>query len=79
MFRPWGFRFLATDRTTCNAASSSAAPLTRSSAPVHSSLDAACLLESNVASGRGLGNQTHGHPFTALGRQRLHIMQLPKE
>ena len=27
MFRPWGFRFLATDRTTCNAASSSAAPL----------------------------------------------------
>ncbi|SVD02571.1 uncharacterized protein METZ01_LOCUS355425 [marine metagenome] len=26
MFRPWGFRFLETDRTTCNAASSSAAP-----------------------------------------------------
>ena len=78
MFRPWGFRFLATDRTNCNAASSSA-PLTRSSAPVHSSLDAASLLESNVASGRGLGNQTHGHPFTALGRQRLHITQLPKE
>ena len=75
MFRPWGFRFLATDRTTCNAASSSAAPLTRSSAPVHSSLDAASLLESNVA----WGNQTHGHPFTALGRQRLHITQLPKE
>ena len=78
MFRPWGFRFFATDRTTCNASSSSA-PLTRSSAPVHSSLDAASLLESNVASGRGLGNQTHGHPFTALGRQRLHIAQLPKE
>jgi len=73
MFRPWDFRFLVTDRATCNAASYSAAPFTGSSAHVHSSLDAASLLESNVASGRGLGNQTHGHPFTALGRQGLHI------
>jgi hypothetical protein len=79
MFRPWGFRFLATDHNTFNASSSSAAPLIRSSAPVLSSLDAASLLESNVDSGKGFGNQTHGHPFTAQGRQRLHITYLRKE